>query len=182
MSKAPPPAEVSLDLLATAPLPLAVAALWAFALARGGVYYLIGRLSLGRPGSRIEGWAQRLTRGYVSVAQSRIERYGPRAIILTYPVYGLSAAVQVLSGGFRMQLVVFYLALAVVSLPWAVLQVVVGLTAVMAILTGHWPWVLGGAILVIGGWELWHRHYLRHRAVPDPPDDSTDGFGHASRP
>ncbi len=171
---------MSLDDLATAPLPFAVAALWAFALARGGLYYLIGRLSLGRPGSRIETWAQRLTRGYVSVAQSRIERYGARAIILTYPVYGLSAAVQVISGGLRMRLVLFYLALGVVSLLWAVLQALVGVTAVMAIVTGYWPLVLGGAVLVIGGWELWHRRYLSRRTDSDPPDESTDGSGHIS--
>ena len=147
-----------LESLANLPFLAAVMALWAFALARGCVYYLIGMVSRGRPGSRLDRLADRLTRGYASVAERKIEQVGPKAVILTYPFYGISAASQILSGGLRMSRGGFAVALAAVSLPWAILQAVVGVAALRAFVTGHLHW----ALLAVGGAVLWWWWRRRH--------------------
>jgi len=134
------------------------------------VYYLIGRLSRGTPGGRMDAWAERITKGYVAVAEARVARLGPRAIIVCYPFYGVSAASQVVSGVWRMRLVPFYLALGVVSLPYAVLQAVIGLAALRAIVIGYGSWVLG--IALVGGlmWWFWRRRHGAPPREPGPPD------------
>lgn len=162
-----------LEDLAALPLPVAAAALWAFALVRGAVYYGVGRLSRGRPGGRLEDWAQRLSNGRAATAAERIERLGPRAIILCYPVYGLSAATQIVAGGVRMPLPRFYLALAVPALLWATLQAVIGVATVRALVTGHLPWLLLAGAGVVAIWLL---RRSRRR------DDGPIGAGVGSRP
>ena len=59
----------------------------------------------------------------------------------------------------------FYLALGVVSLPWATMQAVIGIAAFQAIVAGYTPWVLAGAAVLFGGWWLVRRHQ-RLRAGP----------------
>lgn len=71
------------------------------------------------------------------------------AIIVTYPVYGVSAASQIISGGMRMRLTRFYLALGVVSLPWAVMQAVIGVAAIRSFILGYAPGVVAALVLVV---------------------------------
>lgn len=146
------------ETLAGLPVPVVALALWAFALARGAVYYVVGLLSHGRPGGRIDVWAQRVSRGLLRQAEERFARWGPKSIILAYPVYGVSAGTQIVAGGIRMSLVSFYLALGVVSLPWATMQAVIGIAAFQAIVAGYTPWVLAGAAVLFTGWWLVRRH------------------------
>lgn len=142
------------DTIATWPLPLAAAALWLFALARGGGYYLVGLISRGRPGGRIDQYAQRASRGYLAQAERTVEERGPKAVVLGYPFVGVSAATQIIAGGLRMQLVPFYVALAVVALPWAILQATVGVAVLSAFMAGYAPWVLGVAAVSALAWLI----------------------------
>lgn len=138
-------------------IPLAVLALWTFALLRGAFYYAIGRFSRGEPGGRMDRWADRITSGYVAVAEEKVHRLGPKAIVLTYPLYGVSGAVQVVSGGLRMHLVPFFVALGAVSLPWATMQAVVGVAAVSAFVMGYAPWVVIAAVVLVVAWLIRRR-------------------------
>lgn len=78
-----------------------------------------------------------------------MRRLGPLAIIVTYPVYGVSAASQIISGGLRMRLVRFYLALGVVSLPWAIMQAVIGVAAIRSFVLGYAPGVVAVVVVVL---------------------------------
>ena len=146
------------ETLAGLPVPVVALALWSFALVRGAGYYLLGRLSHGRPGGRVDAWAQRVSHGLLRQAEVRFERWGPKSIIFAYPVYGVSAGTQIVAGAIRMSLVSFYLALGVVSLPWATMQALIGITAFQAIVAGYTPWVLAGAAVLFAGWWLMRRH------------------------
>lgn len=143
------------------PVPLAVLALWTFALVRGGFYYALGRFSRGVPGGRLDQWADRMTNGYVAVAEDKVDRLGVRAIVLTYPLYGVSGAVQIVSGGLRMPLVPFYLALGAVSLPWATMQAIIGVAAVRAVVMGYAPWVIAAVVMLLAGWIVRRRRARR---------------------
>ncbi|MGA8046022.1 MAG: hypothetical protein WCA30_07110 [Dermatophilaceae bacterium] len=151
------------ETLAGLPVPIVALALWAFALVRGAGYYLLGRLSRGRPDSRLHDWAVRVSKGRLIQAEEYFERVGPKSIILAYPFYGVSAGTQIVAGGLHMPLPTFYLALGVVSLPWASMQAVIGIAAFQAIVAGYTPWVLAGAVALLAGWWLVRRH-LRLRA------------------
>ncbi|NLJ53342.1 MAG: hypothetical protein GX344_04305 [Intrasporangiaceae bacterium] len=142
-------------------VPLAVLALWAFALVRGGFYYALGRFSRGKPGGRLDQWADRITSGYVAVAEEKVDRLGPKGIVLTYPLYGVSGSVQIVSGGLRMHLVPFYLALGAVSLPWATMQAVVGVAAIQAVVMGYAPWVIVVTVLLLTVWIIRRRRDRR---------------------
>ncbi|NLX00028.1 MAG: hypothetical protein GXY39_10020 [Actinomycetales bacterium] len=111
----------------------------------------------GRPGGRLEAWTERRSPGALTRAEDKVGRLGPRAIILSYPVYGVSASSQIVSGGLRMRLSRFYLALGVVSLPWAIMQAIVGVAALQALLVGHAPALIGLAVVVILIMVLWSR-------------------------
>lgn len=56
-----------------------------------------------------------------------------------------------------MRLSRFYLALGVVSLPWAIMQAIVGVAALQALLVGHAPALIGLAVVVILIMVLWSR-------------------------
>lgn len=149
------------EALAGLPVPLVAVALWSFALVRGAGYYLLGRLSRGRPDSRLHDWAVRVSKGRLVQAEDYFARVGPRSIILAYPFYGVSAGTQIVAGGLHMSLRTFYLALGVVSLPWATMQAVIGIAAFQAIVAGYAPWVAAGVVvLLLMGW-LVRRHRLR---------------------
>lgn len=145
------------ETLAGLPVPLVALALWAFALVRGAGYYLLGRLSRGRPDSRLHDWAVRVSKGRLVQAEEYFARVGPKSIILAYPLYGVSAGTQIVAGGLHMPLLTFYLALGVVSLPWASMQAVIGIAAFQAIVAGYTPWVLAGAVVILAGWWLVRR-------------------------
>ena len=144
--------------LAQLPVPLVALALWSFALVRGAGYYLLGRLSRGRPDSRLHDWAVRASRGRLVSAEEYLARVGPKSIILAYPFYGVSAGTQIVAGGLHMGLRTFYLALAVVSLPWATMQAVIGVAAFQAIVAGYARWVVAGAAVLVLLWWLLRRH------------------------
>lgn len=89
-----------------------------------------------------------------------MRRLGPRAIILSYPFYGISAASQIVSGGLRMPLVRFYLALGIVSLPWAIMQAVIGVAAIQAFVLGYAPVaiaIVAGALVIVLLRARWRR-------------------------
>jgi membrane protein DedA with SNARE-associated domain len=155
------------------PVALVVLALWSFQLVRGAVYYLLGRLSRGRPGGRFDAWAHRISKGRIEQAEARMRQVGPKAIIVAYPLYGISAGTQIVAGGLHMRLPVFYLALGAVSLPWATMQAVIGLAAFQAIVAGYTPWVLGVGIVLIALWLLW-----RHRRL-GPAQPTAESVTHA---
>lgn len=159
------------EAIASWPVPLLALALWATALVRGGGYYLLGRLSRGSPGGRLDAWAIRASRGHIEAAEERMKAVGPKAIIFAYPLYGVSAGTQIVSGGMHMSLRSFYLALGVVSLPWATMQAVIGVAAFAAIVAGYTPWVLGGGVLLLAGFLLrWRRRgATARRAFVDEP-------------
>ena len=144
--------------LAQLPVPLVALVLWSFALVRGAGYYLLGRLSRGRPDSRLHDWAVRASRGRLVSAEEYLARVGPTSIILAYPFYGVSAGTQIVAGGLHMGLRTFYLALAVVSLPWATMQAVIGVAAFQAIVAGYARWVVAGAAVLVLLWWLLRRH------------------------
>ena len=144
--------------LAQLPVPLVALVLWSFALVRGAGYYLLGRLSRGRPDSRLHDWAVRASRGRLVSAEEYLARVGPKSIILAYPFYGVSAGTQIVAGGLHMGLRTFYLALAVVSLPWATMQAVIGVAAFQAIVAGYARWVVAGAAVLVLLWWLLRRH------------------------
>lgn len=148
---------------------MAALGLWAFALARGGCYYVLGVLARGRPGGRLESWAERRWPGSVEQAESEVRRLGPRAIILSYPLYGVSAGSQIVSGGLRMRLTPFYLALGVVSLPWAIMQAVIGVAAIQSFLLGYAPGITGIVVLLLVIVVLrarWRRRRTERGAAP----------------
>ena len=144
--------------LAQLPVPLVALVLWSFALVRGAGYYLLGRLSRGRPDSRLHDWAVRASRGRLVSAEEYLARVGPKSIILAYPFSGVSAGTQIVAGGLHMGLRTFYLALAVVSLPWATMQAVIGVAAFQAIVAGYARWVVAGAAVLVLLWWLLRRH------------------------
>ena len=145
------------EALAGLPVPLVALALWSFALVRGAAYYLLGRLSRGRPDSRLHDWAVRVSKGRLVPAEEYLARVGPKSIILAYPFYGVSAGTQIVAGGLHMPLPTFYLALGAVSLPWATMQAVVGIAAFQAIVAGYAPAVVAAAVVLGLGWWLIRR-------------------------
>lgn len=161
------------EALAGWPVPLLALALWAVALVRGGGYYLLGRLSRGSPGGRLDAWAVRASRGHIEAAEERMRTIGPKAIILAYPLYGVSAGTQIVSGGMHMRLRSFYLALGVVSLAWATMQALIGVAAFAAVVAGYTPWVLGGGVVLLAGFVLrWRRRATDRREPLDRPTGS----------
>lgn len=154
------------ETLASLPVPLVTLVLWSSALLRGAGYYLLGWLSRGRPGGRLDSWVHRASRGRIEQAEVRMRQVGPKAIILAYPFYGVSAGTQIVAGGLRMALWRFYLALGVVSLPWATMQAVIGIAAFQAIVAGYTPWVLAGGLILLVAWLGVRRHL-----EPAPTDD-----------
>ena len=72
---------------------------------------------------------------------------------------------QIVAGGLHMSLRTFYLALGVVSLPWATMQAVIGVAAFQAVVAGYTPWVLGGGLVLLVAWLGVRRHIVR--AQPD---------------
>ncbi|MCA1782694.1 MAG: hypothetical protein ABR500_03555 [Dermatophilaceae bacterium] len=149
------------EAIASLPVPLVALALWSFALVRGAGYYLLGWLSRGQPGGRLDAWAHRASKGRIEQAEAKMRQVGPKAIVLAYPFYGVSAGTQMVAGGLRMALWTFYLALGVVSLPWATMQAIIGIAALQAIVAGYAPWVLGGGLVLVLVWLGVRRRLLR---------------------
>ena len=87
------------ETLASLPVPLVALVLWSTALLRGAGYYLLGRLSRGQPGGRLDDWVHRASRGRIEQAEVRMRAVGPKAIILAYPFYGVSAGTPWVLGG-----------------------------------------------------------------------------------
>lgn len=162
------------EVLAGLPVPLVALALWSFALVRGAGYYLLGRLSRGRPGGRFDAWTHRASKGRIEQAEERMIQVGPKAIIVAYPFYGISAGTQIVAGGLHMGLRAFYLALGVVSLPWATMQAVIGIAAFQAIVAGYAPWVIGAGVVLLAVWLVVRRRRLAALAEPESSAPSTD--------
>jgi membrane protein DedA with SNARE-associated domain len=160
------------EALASLPVPLLAAALWSFALVRGAGYYLLGRISRGRPGGRLDAWVERATRGRIHEAEAAMADVGSRAIVLAYPLYGVSAGTQIVAGGLQMGLARFYLALGAVSLPWATMQAVIGIAAFRALVMGYAPWVALAVAVLAAGWLVRRRRRRRGRErAPLPAGD-----------
>ena len=87
------------EAIASLPVPLVALVLWSTALLRGAGYYLLGRLSRGQPGGRLDDWVHRASRGRIEQAEVRMRAVGPKAIILAYPFYGVSAGTPWVLGG-----------------------------------------------------------------------------------
>ena len=156
------------EAIASLPVPLVALVLWSTALLRGAGYYLLGRLSRGQPGGRLDDWVHRASRGRIEQAELRMRAVGPKAIILAYPFYGVSAGTQIVAGGLRMALWRFYLALGIVSLPWATMQAVIGIAAFQAVVAGYTPWVLGGGLVLLVAWLGVRRHIVRAQPDDEP--------------
>lgn len=107
------------------------AAFLAVAVGRGFGYYLTGVLG----GARVRGarWFD---------AQERVRRLGARAVVVTWPVYGLAGATQVAAGAARVGLPGFTAALVTMSAIWAGLQTAVGVVVLEALATRAAPFVL----------------------------------------
>lgn len=87
------------EAIASLPVPLVALVLWSTALLRGAGYYLLGRLSRGQFGGRLDDWVHRASRGRIEQAEVRMRAVGPKAIILAYPFYGVSAGTPWVLGG-----------------------------------------------------------------------------------
>lgn len=87
------------EAIASLPVPLVALVLWSTALLRGAGYYLLGQLSRGQPGGRLDDWVHRASRGRIEQAEVRMRAVGPKAIILAYPFYGVSAGTPWVLGG-----------------------------------------------------------------------------------
>lgn len=135
------------DLLSGLPAPLFVAGLFAFAMARGVFYYAIGYATRGGAESRWAARAERLAGPVMQRAEDFLQRVGPVGITLAYPFYGFSAASQIVSGAIAMRWLPFGFFLALAALPWATLQVVLGLAALKALANGFAPYVLVAALI-----------------------------------
>lgn len=128
---------------------LMYAAFLAFAVVRGWGYYLVGALVGSR--ARSARWAE---------ARAKVGRLGSRAVIVTWPVYGLAAATQVASGAARVSPRGFGLALLLMSSVWAGLQTLVGVALLEALASEAAPVIAGLlALLVLGRLALgrWRR-------------------------
>lgn len=126
--------------LAGLPPWLMFAGFLALAVVRGWAYYAVGALG----GSRAGGarWTQ---------ARQRVRDLGPRAVVVTWPVYGLAAATQVASGAARVSRWGFGWALLLMSILWAGLQTVLGVALLEALVSDAAPVIAGLlALLVLG--------------------------------
>ena len=65
-----------------------------------------------------------------------------------------------------MRLSRFYLALGVVSLPWATMQAVIGLAAFRALVMGYAPWVAIVLVTLGAVWVLRRRRGRDRAAAP----------------
>lgn len=136
-----------LSWIASLPPWLMYAAFLAFAVLRGWAYYLAGALV----GSRAAGprWSE---------ARDKVARLGPRAVVVTWPVYGLAAATQVASGAVRVSPRGFGLALLALSAVWAGLQTLVGVAVIEALASEAGPIIAALlALLVLGRLALGRR-------------------------
>lgn len=130
------------------------AAFLTFAVVRGCGYYAAGALA----GRRAHGprWTE---------ARDKVGRLGARAVIVTWPVYGLAAATQVASGAVRVSPRAFGAALLLMSLIWAGLQTVLGVALLEALASQAAPAVVALlAVLIIGRLAL-DRHRRRQSVV-----------------
>ena len=127
------------DTIAAWPTGWMYAGLFALGVVRGLAYYAAGagvfRVAGGRP------------RELLLAARARVQRVGAWSVVLTYPVYGLAAAIQVSCGVARVPLGRFTAALAGVSSLWAALQTALGILVLQSLVSGAWPWVLGALVL-----------------------------------
>lgn len=100
--------------------------LFALGVVRGLGYYAAGLVATTRAAPD----------GRVAAAQARVQRFGARSVLLTYPVYGLAAATQVANGAARIRLPRFVAVLTLASACWAALQTVVGVAVWQTIFAG----------------------------------------------
>lgn len=112
--------------MATWPAVLLYLGLFTLGVVRGLGYYAVGRVATSRAAPD----------GRVAAAQSRVQRFGARSVLFTYPVYGLAAATQVANGAARIVLPRFVGVLSLSSACWAAVQTVVGVAVWRALFTG----------------------------------------------
>lgn len=122
---------------------------WVIAVVRGLGYYVAGALV----GSRLHG-------GRWSQARERVRDLGVRSVALTWPVYGLAGATQVVNGAVRVPLLSFLAVLTPLGALWAVLQTVLGVVLIEALMTRAAPWLLAVIVLVASARLLLHRRRL----------------------
>lgn len=108
--------------LASLPTEWMYAGFFTLGLVRGLGYYAVGA-----GGHKA---ATRRGRKFSGRAVVALQRHGARAVVVTYPFYGLAGATQLAAGATRVRLVHFALALALVSALWAALQTAVGAAAI----------------------------------------------------
>ncbi len=131
--------------------------MFTFGMTRSAGYYLIGRLSRGRNGSRWEQRVERIGGAFLPEAERRVAAVGPRAVTFAYPFYGLSGATQIVAGMTRMRVPGFAAAVGVGAALWSLMLAVVGVAAVEAVVAGWTPWVLLALAALAGGWLLVRR-------------------------
>lgn len=122
---------------------------WVIAVVRGLGYYVVGALV----GSR---WHA----GRWALARERVRDLGARSVALTWPVYGLAGATQVVNGAVRVPLLSFLAVLTPLGALWAVLQTVLGVVLIEALMTRAAPWLLAVIVLVASARLLLHRRRL----------------------
>ena len=110
--------------------------MFSIGMTRSAGYYALGRLSRGRTGSA---WAERVARAggeFLPEAERRVASFGPRAVTMAYPFYGLSGATQIVAGMTRMHIPGFAAAVGVGAAVWSLMLAIVGVAAVQAIVAG----------------------------------------------
>lgn len=126
--------------LSDLPVGLMYAGFLTFAFVRGWAYYATGFLA----GSRATG--ERWDR-----ARDRVAAQGPRAVIATWPVYGLAAATQVVCGAARVAPLGFGAALLLMSVIWAGLQTALGVAVLQALASKAAPVIVVVLVAIVGG-------------------------------
>ena len=145
--------------------------MFSIGMTRSAGYYALGRLSRGRTGSA---WAERVARAggeFLPEAERRVASFGPRAVTMAYPFYGLSGATHIVAGMTRMHIPGFAAAVGVGAAVWSLMLAIVGVAAVQAIVAGWTPWVVLSLATLLFGWLLTRRYVGRRAARLGSRDD-----------
>ena len=126
-------------------------AFWAVGVLRGLGYYVVGALV----GTRLHDarWSE---------ARGNVQAIGARSVVVTWPVYGLAGATQVINGAVRVPIAHFLAALVPLAGLWAVLQTIVGVALIEALMTQAAPYLV--ALLAVVAALRLAVHWRRRRA------------------
>lgn len=126
-------------------------AFWAVGVLRGLGYYVVGALV----GARLHDarWSE---------ARGKVQALGARSVVVTWPVYGLAGATQVINGAVRVPTAHFLAALVPLAGLWAVLQTIVGVALIEALMTQAAPYLV--ALLAVVAALRLAVHWRRRRA------------------